>query len=229
MKPIVMLDPGHGGKDPGAVGPTGLKEKDVVLSVCQLTKAILVSAGVEVFMTRTGDTFPELAVRARNANEVSADLFLSVHCNSAKSPARGFEVFTTRGQTRADPLATSLFLAFGIEFPDAIKRLDPSDGDPDKETSFAVLRLTNMPAALFELEFIHDASGEAFLRDARNQARCAKALAAGILDHLGIAPVRTITPLGAEDEITAIRRLLAQQAALHSQLVDAINRMEGEA
>ena len=55
-----MLDPGHGGKDSGAVGPTGLKEKDVVLSVCQIAKGMLIAAGVEVFLTRTGETFVEL-------------------------------------------------------------------------------------------------------------------------------------------------------------------------
>ena len=223
-----MLDPGHGGKDSGAVGPTGLKEKDVVLSVCQIAKGMLIAAGVEVFLTRTGDTFVELPERAAMANALGADRYLSVHCNSARKPARGFEVFTTPGRTSADPFATSLFLAFGNEFPDAIKRIDSSDGDPDKEASFAVLRLSRMPAALFELEFIHDAQGESFLREAQNLVRCARALSAGALTDLGIWPASATKPVD-EDDFTTLRRLLAQSLVLNEQIVTVVNRMEGAA
>lgn len=190
-----MIDAGHGGRDPGAVGPGGAKEKRIALTVALLTGGILAAAGVDVFYTRKDDTFLELPERAKLANATSVDLFLSVHCNSAGTPASGFEVYTTPGQTLSDAYATELFMAFGREFPAMPKRVDSKDGDPDKEAEFAVLRLTRMPAVLFELEFIHTVQGAAFLQDPVNQDKCAKALAAGTLVHLGrkVPPVLSVT------------------------------------
>jgi N-acetylmuramoyl-L-alanine amidase len=186
-KPSAFLDAGHGGKDFGAVGAGGTREKDVALAVVLLTGSILIGAGVDVFYSRKDDRFLELSERAKMANSLGVDRFLSVHCNSAKVPAEGFEVFTTPGQTRADAFATELFKSFGVEFPTQPKRVDTTDGDPDKEANFAVLRLSSMPAALFELGFIHTPGGEAFLKNPVNQARFAKALAAGVLSDLGLA------------------------------------------
>jgi N-acetylmuramoyl-L-alanine amidase len=65
--------------------------------------------------------------------------------------------------------------------------MDMSDGDPDKEAGFAVLRKTHMMAVLFELEFIHTAAGEAWLRNPANQSASARALAAGVRKHFGIS------------------------------------------
>jgi N-acetylmuramoyl-L-alanine amidase len=187
-KPKIMIDAGHGGKDPGAVGPTGLQEKDVVLTVAMLLGGLLLS-DCEVNYTRRDDTFVELAHRATKANDWQADAFISLHCNAGPpGQGTGFEVFTTVGQTLSDGLATDVFEAFGAEFPDRARRVDMRDGDVDKEQDFAVLRRTRMRAILFELEFIHTNAGENWLRDARNQARCARALAAGIRKHFFKTP-----------------------------------------
>jgi N-acetylmuramoyl-L-alanine amidase len=87
----VCIDPGHGGDDPGAVGPTGLREKDVTLAVCGLLADMLVRTGqIEVRFTRDGDYVPggsaslDLYARCRIANQWGADIFISVHCNSAR-------------------------------------------------------------------------------------------------------------------------------------------------
>lgn len=194
-KPSIMIDAGHGGKDSGAVGTRGTREKDVALSVALLTAAKLRAAGVDVLLTREDDRFLELAERARMANEAGADLFLSIHCNSAANrAAEGFEVYTTRGETAADPVATNLFQSFGAMFPHALRRVDVSDGDPDKEADFAVLRLTRMPAVLFELEFISSEKGEAFLADPANHILCAEALTDGMLMSLGVAAPAPLEP-----------------------------------
>ena len=148
MKPSVILDAGHGGKDSGAVGPGGLQEKAVALSVVMLLGALLIEAGVDVHYTRKSDVFIELAERARLGNEKGVDLFVSVHCNSADNPAGGFEVYTTPGKTKSDDAATECFKTFGDEFPSARRRMDSSDGDPDKEANFAVLRLSHGAALL---------------------------------------------------------------------------------
>jgi N-acetylmuramoyl-L-alanine amidase len=212
-KPSAMIDAGHGGEDPGAVGPGGLQEKAVALSVAMLTGALLVEAGVDVYYTRKTDVFVALPERARLANDRGVDVLLSIHCNSAKIPASGFEVFTTPGDTGADPFATELFKAFGAEFPTMPRRVDTKDGDPDKEADFAVLRKSRMPAALFELEFIHTAQGEDFLSNPQNQLRCARALAAGTLAHLRISGADPIKPTPIKARMLAMAAELKALAA----------------
>jgi N-acetylmuramoyl-L-alanine amidase len=91
----IVIDPGHGGHDTGTIGPTGLKEKDVVLDVGKrLKKLIEEKAGAEVVMTRTDDTFIPLEERTAVANEKAADLFISIHANASRSQrARGIETY----------------------------------------------------------------------------------------------------------------------------------------
>ena len=90
----IVLDPGHGGKDPGAVGPNGLREKDVVLSLAKRIKPRLEEKGYEVLMTRDSDVFVELKDRARFANINKADLFVSIHTNASKNRnVRGIETY----------------------------------------------------------------------------------------------------------------------------------------
>lgn len=92
---IVALDPGHGGEDPGAVGPSGLKEKDVVLAVAlQLRDRLNTLPGMRAFLTREEDYFVPLHDRVRKARRVQADLFVSIHADAFITPsARGASVF----------------------------------------------------------------------------------------------------------------------------------------
>ncbi len=91
---FVVLDAGHGGKDPGAIGKRGLKEKSVVLDVANRIKEELEKQGLKVYMTRTKDRFIQLDERSRIANEKGADLFVSIHANANRSRWReGFEVY----------------------------------------------------------------------------------------------------------------------------------------
>jgi len=93
----VVIDAGHGGKDPGATGRTGLKEKIVVLDIARRLKKILENQGIEVVMTRSKDKFITLQQRTEIASSSKSDLFVSVHANS--SPARsvyGIEIYTLK-------------------------------------------------------------------------------------------------------------------------------------
>ena len=92
---IVAIDPGHGGEDPGAVGPSGLREKDVVLAIgLQLRERLDAVRGLRVMMTRDADFFVPLNERVRKARRVQADLFISVHADAFFTPeARGASVF----------------------------------------------------------------------------------------------------------------------------------------
>jgi len=92
---IVALDPGHGGEDPGAVGPSGLREKDVVLAVAlQLRDRLNANAGMRAMLTRDADFFVPLGQRVAKARRVQADLFVSIHADAFLTPqARGASVF----------------------------------------------------------------------------------------------------------------------------------------
>ena len=105
----IVIDPGHGGKDPGALGPHGLEEKAVNLLFAQdLADALRDRGGYEVLLTRTDDTFIPLAQRAQLANRHDADLFISIHCNASLSPKlKGYEVYFL-SETASDPHADAV-------------------------------------------------------------------------------------------------------------------------
>ncbi|MER2560907.1 MAG: N-acetylmuramoyl-L-alanine amidase, partial [Myxococcaceae bacterium] len=91
----VIIDAGHGGHDTGAIGPTGVREKDVSLAVVLKLKEKLEAQGLEVVLTRDDDTFIALDERTRIANREHGDLFISIHCNAAPSKTlRGIETYT---------------------------------------------------------------------------------------------------------------------------------------
>lgn len=113
----VVIDPGHGGKDPGAVSRYGTREKDIVLDVSKRLKRYLEESGVKVIMTRGKDVFIPLYKRAEIANKINADLFISVHANAARySRTKGFEVFylseATDDKARALAAAENASLEF---------------------------------------------------------------------------------------------------------------------
>ncbi|MEN9889727.1 MAG: hypothetical protein RLY78_22, partial [Pseudomonadota bacterium] len=102
---VVALDPGHGGEDPGAIGPTGLREKDVVLQIgLRLRERLNSVPGLRAMLTRDGDYFVPLHERVRKAQRVQADLFVSIHADAFMTPqARGASVFalSERGASSA--------------------------------------------------------------------------------------------------------------------------------
>jgi|YNPNPStandDraft_1061719.scaffolds.fasta_scaffold00450_23 N-acetylmuramoyl-L-alanine amidase len=92
---VVVIDPGHGGEDPGAIGPKGTMEKDVVLSIARaLHRRLCQAPGVRAFLTRDGDYFLDLRQRVRVAQEYGADLFMSIHADASPNPGtRGASVY----------------------------------------------------------------------------------------------------------------------------------------
>jgi N-acetylmuramoyl-L-alanine amidase len=90
----VVIDAGHGGNDPGAIGKTGLREKDVTLDIAMKLSQLFSESGIEVVMTRSHDTFISLEQRAQIANRSGADIFLSIHANANRVRwLNGFEVY----------------------------------------------------------------------------------------------------------------------------------------
>ena len=186
----IVIDPGHAGRniDPGAVhAATGLQEADVALVISRLVKTYLGTVGYEVKLTRTeweqAET-DDLSYRTALANGWAADIFISLHCNSAANQsAEGYEVWTSPGNTLGDKLATRIYGQIAAEFPDRAGRTDYSDGDPDKESRFYVLVHTDAPACLVEMAFISNDAEAALLANAAWQDRYARAIARGVTDY----------------------------------------------
>ena len=186
----VVIDPGHAGRniDPGAVnGSTGLQEADVALVISRQVANYLLNVGYEVKLTRTEweqEETDDLSYRTALANDWGADIFISLHCNSAANEsAEGYEVWTSPGQTEGDRLATCIYKQIAAEFPDRAGRTDYSDGDPDKESRFYVLVYNEAPACLVEMAFISNDEEAAILSDASWQDRHARAIARGVTDY----------------------------------------------
>jgi N-acetylmuramoyl-L-alanine amidase len=106
---VVVVDAGHGGKDPGATGTRGTKEKDItLLAALELARVLRERGDFDVVLTRGDDTFVPLSERSKKANDLEADLFVSLHCNSAfRHKERGFEVYSV-SETASDPEAERL-------------------------------------------------------------------------------------------------------------------------
>jgi N-acetylmuramoyl-L-alanine amidase len=90
----IIIDPGHGGKDPGAASPGGLREKTITLDISRRLAALIEQKGMKAVLTRTGDQFVSLHERTSFANQARGDLFLSIHCNSNRnSSVQGMEAY----------------------------------------------------------------------------------------------------------------------------------------
>ncbi|NLD21643.1 MAG: N-acetylmuramoyl-L-alanine amidase [Bacteroidales bacterium] len=160
MSKVIVLDPGHGGSDPGAVGH-GLREKDLTLNIVKRIGAMLKNyEGVKVIYTRTDDRFIDLSERAAIANKAKADFFLSVHINASGSgKGTGFETFIYNGNVSSATIAYQ-----NVIHAEIVKAIGNVRDRGKKRANFAVLRQTNMPALLTENLFIDNPSDAAKLK-----------------------------------------------------------------
>ena len=187
-RPIVVLDPGHGGRDPGAVNElVGINESQMTLDVCQRAQALLLNC-CEVVLTREKDCFVSLRARPVLANKLKADAFVSYHFNagSSRRTALSYEGFTTPGQNNSDRLCQAILDAHGRLLPEQSLRADRSDQDDDKEANFAVIRGTHCPSCLIEGEFIHTIHGAELIKNDNKRQMMALAVALGVKKFLGL-------------------------------------------
>jgi N-acetylmuramoyl-L-alanine amidase len=174
---VVMLDPGHGGADPGAVGIGGLREKDVVLAVSHHTANALQAQGIAVHMTRQGDQTVDLQPRVDLAAAAAATVFVSIHANAVsmqRPEVNGLETyyFSDAGHTLATVLHRRVLSAL------------PTNDRGVKQARFFVLRRTTMPAALIEIGFVTGVIDAPKLSNPQWQAQMGQAIAQGIVDYL---------------------------------------------
>jgi N-acetylmuramoyl-L-alanine amidase len=175
----VVIDPGHGGPDPGAVGIGGLRETDIVLDVGLQVAQLLQARGVQVLLTRTSEVDVDLPPRVSLANRSNADVFVSIHANAlsmARPDVNGVETFYFQA-------GNSLRLARSIQ--SQIMAISP--GTPDRGARpgrFFVIRRTVMPAVLTEMGFVTGRIDAPRLASPNFRRRLALAISAGILNYL---------------------------------------------
>ena len=171
----IFIDPGHGGKNPGAIGPNGLHEADVNLDIGLKLGRILTNWGYEVDYSRVTDKTVTLAERARLANNWGADYFVSIHCNSNVNPdANGTSTYFYRTGSLSENFAQTVNnnLVRQIELKDL----------GIFSANFAVLRLTRMPAILVETAFISNEYEASLLATNTFRQNCAVGIANGIAE-----------------------------------------------
>lgn len=198
--PTVVIDCGHGGSDSGAVGSSnGLFESHAVLDIGLIVRDIL-RPHVDVLMTRETDEFVSLPERCRIANDADADIFVSIHLNSATTDANGFEVFTS-GSDASVQLAGNVLNAHAQTFPQQRNR-------GVKQASFYVLVNTTMPAILWEGCFLSNADENDWVSDDSVRVDMAQAIADGVLAYYGISDSDSDQELTLEQRVVRIEEHL---------------------
>jgi N-acetylmuramoyl-L-alanine amidase len=173
---VVLIDPGHGGKDPGAIGISGIREKDVILPISQRIAEVLERNGVQVVMTRNSDYFVTLPGRVAMAERANADVFVSIHANSAgasRPEVSGLETYYyDNGLTLARIVHSKILQSVNVRDRKV------------RKARFYVLRKSSMPSILVETGFLTGRDDAAKLKSSTYRNQMADAIAEGILQYL---------------------------------------------
>ena len=191
----IVLDPGHGGKDSGAISEKKLLEKEVVLTISKYTKKLLEKHGFDVYMTRYNDYYTSLDERVNFTKKIKADLFLSIHANAATPSAMGVETFITTlsGHDSSNHYGkkndksscpnnqfnvANAILGYAIQ-SNLLKTSSRKDRGL-RRARFSVIRNSPCPAALVECGFLSNAEESNLLNDKKYLLKVASGLTNGI-------------------------------------------------
>ncbi|MCP3778447.1 N-acetylmuramoyl-L-alanine amidase family protein [Paenibacillus sp. MZ03-122A] len=177
---IVVIDPGHGGKDPGAGSVTGRHEKEFTLAVALKVEQLLQNdADIQIVLTRNGDTYPTLDERPQLANSQQASVFVSIHGNSMqasdKGKTNGSETYYARQDSLALAKTMHKYLVAATGFKDNGIRV----------ANHAVTRKSQMPAVLLECGYLSNLSNEAAMFTEETQEKIAEGIVDGLKEYLG--------------------------------------------
>jgi N-acetylmuramoyl-L-alanine amidase len=186
----VVIDPGHGARDPGAIGTMGTKEKEIVLKVSFKVGNILVKNGVETVYTRISDNIPWYTSQAKNlqqkcdvSNNANPDYFVSIHANAfSLATVSGIETYYASGNAEGAKIAQAVQT-------ELIKETGRVDRKIKDTKGLYVLNNTNATAILVETSFLSNLEEEALLGTDEYQDKLAKAISTGILKSLGITDI----------------------------------------
>ncbi|MGM9529623.1 MAG: N-acetylmuramoyl-L-alanine amidase [Phascolarctobacterium sp.] len=182
---IITLDPGHGGSDPGAIGASGLKEKQITLEISMRVKELLEKAGAKVYMTRTTDVDvygpnasdrAELQARVNVAEKNNSDLFLSLHINSSVNKSVGG--FSSYYYPKTD---NDLKIAKAIQ--DKFAKNFGVDNLGVRQANFYVVKRCSMPATLLEMCFISNPNEEKLMKGKWFQKKTARLIVEGVENY----------------------------------------------
>ena len=179
---VIVLDPGHGGSDTGAIGPDNIAEKNVTLAIARELRTLLSSEGAMVIMTRTTDqdvaypgasSIDELQARVTIANKANADLFISIHTDSFSESVHGTTTYYYPGTDSS--LAHFVQNSLVDQLKLSNRGFQPND--------YYVLKYTNMPAILTEAAFISNPTEERLLSNRSFDRKIAIAIYTGIKNY----------------------------------------------
>ncbi|WP_179861645.1 N-acetylmuramoyl-L-alanine amidase family protein [Bacillus pseudomycoides] len=174
-KKVIVIDPGHGGNDPGSIGPKGTKEKDITLKTAKNIQQKLEEKGITVILTREDDTFIPLKNRVAIAQNKSADIFLSIHYDGfTTNDVKGVTTYYYKGlkeQTLAHTIHENLF-----------KHIQSKDRGV-KSGDYYVLRENQKPSILLELGYITNPEDEERMNSQQFQADVASGIVNGVIEY----------------------------------------------
>lgn len=180
-RPIVTIDPGHGGKDPGAIGLGDLREVDVILPISLRVAEILANKGVQVQLTRNSDYFVGLDERVVMSRRAGSTIFVSIHANAIdnRPDVNGLETYHyNKGEELAITVHNKVIELMG-EDPKT-----PLNDRNVRSARFLVLRKSEIPAILVETGYLTSPTESLYLADPTYREKMAQAIAAGILEYL---------------------------------------------
>ncbi|MBR2972780.1 MAG: N-acetylmuramoyl-L-alanine amidase [Clostridia bacterium] len=189
-KPIVVIDPGHGGSAPGAIaynedGSIYATEAEINLGIAKYVYDILKDEGIEVYMTRKTDKDVSLAERAAYANKLGATLFVSIHNNSHTDHSISgiLTLYSADKDTASGGVQSSKDVAWAIQ-QQMVQAIGKNSQGIRSEDDLYVLRKTNMTAVLAEVLYMSNKEDVEYIKKEKNQLVAAKAIAKGIIKAL---------------------------------------------
>lgn len=174
---VLLLDAGHGGKDPGTSG-NGMQEKNLTLTIAQKIEQELQGSGIKVYMTRNSDVYPENSTRAQTANDI-ADLMVSIHINSGPETANGTETLYQVHANDSSARLTSKQLAEILQ-ANMISATGNTNRGVKLRTDLLILNRTTVPSVIVEVIFITNTGDALKISNPAYQDQVAQAIADGI-------------------------------------------------
>jgi N-acetylmuramoyl-L-alanine amidase len=161
-RPLIVIDPGHGGRDPGAIGASGTLEKTVTLATALELRHVLAATGrYRVVLTRTGDQTVSLAARLGFARRQDADLLIAIHADASPDrAARGASVYVSSGAPTAPTGSATLQFSMIEQLEDDVRMV----GAPARAAHLYVLGERTIPSVLLEMGFLSNRQDESLLR-----------------------------------------------------------------
>ncbi|TDA65767.1 MAG: N-acetylmuramoyl-L-alanine amidase [Clostridia bacterium] len=174
----ICIDPGHGGRDSGAVGPNGLTEKEANLNIALRLKPLLEEFAMEVLLTRDSDIYVDIYDRVAMANDWGADLLVSIHQNSSSDTAKYLcALYCESNHPKNAELSTTM----EEQMESILSKYDQYASHQPSDCSLVILNSADMPSTITEGCFISNPDFEALLQDENYQLDQAKGIRNGIM------------------------------------------------